>query len=1535
MIDISKIKIITSTLLSMLENMSEMIFIKDINLTYIGSSQAFADMVGVTSPADLIGKTDFELFDYSLAQRYNEDDKKLIASGNPLKGYVEPINSPNGGQRYCQTSKYILYDDDGSPIGMYGISRDITREYEAKLNYEKELRVLFDLPPDALAAALIDVSGWRIVDMRCKNDKTGIDPSRYSTVEEFIEDAVISVVEDDEVKEFLLSFSKESIHDLYGKGKRNLSFEYLRHFPEGTYGWVSEELHFLIDPVNGNLCVMVTMRDIDAAKRAQNALVQAAEIDSMTGLFNRDATMKHIEKLLENEGSCGTHVLFMIDIDNFKMVNDTFGHQMGDTVLTNIASKIRGVFRDSDIIGRVGGDEFFVFMKNADNAASVRRKAMELVEVLQFVCAVHDNKVVLSGSIGISQYKGGDKTLNDLYAEADEALYKAKLGGKNQFAFAYRENSVSLPVEPESTNMVHLSSLIENMDGIVFQIQVDDDIHVVYSSQNMSKIRNKSPKPDSTDNICDMVVPEDIYEFREAIFECAQNGTKLDHTYRVYNNDGEIEWRNMRGSRLPGICDGINRLIVVANDITKQKQIEFSLREKNKIVEFAMKNTDVNFWFYDIKNKVCTLSENCKRVHGMETDIIYNFPESVIESDYIRPDCQPAVLSAYKKLSETGEWCELDVWYRKNDNSGWWCEKLNMTTVFDEDGKPELAIGLGKDITRMKEMESKYNIFQNYRKLAKRNTIASFRMNLSQNWCGDCVSDNPFVLKMDFGNVDNFFEHAYKRVFSEEELALYKNIFTRERLLELFARGETALSLEYRYCIQEQRVVWIKSTIEMMKNPVTEDVEALFYSFDIDGEKNLQFVMNKLLDIDYEFIGTIDVRSGRLAVLGEKRAYCGKYERYNGGIYNDEMANTFSEIVADEYYEESVRCMNLEHLISELQKTNIYTCSFPVKTNKNSQGRKQWRSCYLNSSKSHILLTRIDITDIFNAERDILTGLYDRQAFYRKTREVIDANPSQRFAILRYDIDRFKAYNDANGMDAGDKLLARIGGAIRNNSLPNKSVFGRLEGDHFSALVPVGGFDLKQWSCNLLLWLEKVAQDNNSRVSFSIGVYEVSEPSLEVSLMCDRALLALRTVKQSYSGKVAFYDESMRKKLMDEQALVDEMEDALADGQFEVYFQPQVNYSGGSLIGAEALVRWDHPTRGLIMPDKFIPLFEKNGFISRLDSYVWEKSCQYIRKWTDKFGGLAISVSVNVSRADIYDPALCNKLKALVEKYSLSPSCIKLEITESSYMDDPEQLIGVVKEIQKLGFVVEMDDFGAGYSSLNTLKDVPVDILKLDVRFLSKGEEDSARGGIILSSVIRMAHWLNLPIIAEGVETKADADYLKSLSCLYMQGFYFGYPMPADDFEMMIAESKEDVLERYSGIENASKAAFYDSSSLEAIISDNFVGSSAILEYCEGKAEIIRANNNFYTQLDTTREDYLHKQKNTFERFDEQNRKIYIAMLEEAIRTRQEAECDIQSLPQGDGAAPLWTHNRVRLLAKNGDSFLFFLSVENISRFKS
>lgn len=386
---------------------------------------------------------------------------------------------------------------------------------------------------------------------------------------------------------------------------------------------------------------------------------------------------------------------------------------------------------------------------------------------------------------------------------------------------------------------------------------------------------------------------------------------------------------------------------------------------------------------------------------------------------------------------------------------------------------------------------------------------------------------------------------------------------------------------------------------------------------------------------------------------------------------------------------------------------------------------------------------------------------------------------------------------------------------------------------------------------------------------------------------------------------------------------------ALKSGQFVVYYQPQMNYSSGELVGAEALVRWNHPQKGLIPPSVFLPLFERNGQITQLDNFVWESVCRQIKIWRKKFGDKLAPISVNISRVDTYGADLCSRLTGLIEKYRIPIRLLRLEITESAYVGDSQRLCEIVERLSKAGFVIEMDDFGSAYSSLNMLKDIPVDVLKLDMKFLSD-TKSSVRSGSILSSVVRMAHWLQLPVIAEGVETKQQADYLCSIGCLYMQGYYFSRPIPLADYEVFVESHVTGQTNMYQNADISAAEHFWDASTQTALIFNSYVGGAVILERCGDALEMLRANEEFFRAMHTTREEYMPVMHDLWQRFSPENQKIYCSMLNRAAAGAADARCDIMSLPLPGGRRD-WTRNRAKLLARNNSSEIFYVSVENIT----
>lgn len=423
-------------------------------------------------------------------------------------------------------------------------------------------------------------------------------------------------------------------------------------------------------------------------------------------------------------------------------------------------------------------------------------------------------------------------------------------------------------------------------------------------------------------------------------------------------------------------------------------------------------------------------------------------------------------------------------------------------------------------------------------------------------------------------------------------------------------------------------------------------------------------------------------------------------------------------------------------------------------------------------------------------ERDVLTGLYSRQAFYDRVRRYLNdaENANGSYEIMYFNVEKFKVVNELFGVKKGDSLICYIAESIQQWGEENGAICARFETDHFAVFA-----EKNEKSADTILSIIYRRLDEfqtHIQLDISCGVYHINEPGRSVNLMCDRAHLAADSIKGRHFQRVAVYDDSHRSQMIQEQVILNEMEGALQEEQFHVYLQPKYNMKTEKIIGAEALVRWVHPARGIISPGDFIPVFEHNGFISKLDMYMYRKTCILQRKWADE-GKELYPISVNLSRANFYNINLCKNLCDIAEEYKIPRKYLQLEIVETAYANDMEVMGARMLELQQAGFLVLMDDFGSGYSSFNMLKDAPIDVVKMDMRFLSMSDPYN-RGESILEMIIGLGQRLDLPVLAEGVESKKHVDMLLGYGCYMAQGYYYSRPIPVDEYEEILYGQNEE-----------------------------------------------------------------------------------------------------------------------------------------------
>ena len=1789
-------KLLSSAWRDFLANTQDFMFVKNTDLAYINCSAAFAGLVGLSSPDGVAGLTDFDIFkDRALAERYRGDDRKILESGEPLLNFIEPLPpKEDGTPRYSSTSKYAFRDESGAVAGIYAVGRDVTIEYEARMSYEREFGYIAELHEGAYASTILDVTEWRLEETHISG-RAAPHGKAFASIDEFKDYAVNSVVEGETARDFFRTMTKESLRAVYDSGRRKLEIEYLRAMPDAAPRWMRNDVRFIADPATGHLMAFVSLHDIDEKKREEDKLARAAEEDSMTGLFNHDATLKHIGRYLQTDGRAGVHALMMIDIDNFKSVNDIFGHQTGDDVITDIAAAIKKTFRDTDIVGRIGGDEFMVLMKNAVGKRVIAKKARDLIDALQYDCHTGSGTLELSGSVGVSLYKGGGATLDKLYAEADAALYRAKSEGKNRYAFAESDDKDAeglSPLDNEPSSAVHLRALLENLEGAVIVCDVDagGEVKVVYTSPSAFKTfkRTKEQIGDAGRGIFSVALPEDAPGLISAIRTAAETDGQLDHTYRTASQGGGVEWRHARGSALPG-SEGGRRVICVITDITEIKEREEQLRFAELRARTALGQSPAMLWEVDLRTREMKFSGFGADEIGYSGRVFKDVPESLLAEGHIRDDYkdefrrmfadiyagrdggeyylmskdaggeyvpvrasfrllrdeggapyyvigvrEPRIvsqeLSLYRTMtyggvfsidvdddftllygndryyaihgytresmaalldnkcrrfihprdrelaheavsgvitsggSETsfimriitsggdtryirvsGEFekrenghtvmngvvmdvteqklteltlrqkaLELDSiiqstpggifsysaeedeqftfvsenmlkmlgytrdeFIRKFDNRFspmvWHEDRERVLAEINEQiegsdfDKCEYRIETGNgelkwvhdvghlvvdgdgwrwfyvvivDITAQKVAEEELRrqrqaLTDRYRRIMEmrdgsdKDAIGSFSFNLTRNTCGDGHAASESIRSLqESGTVDGFFENAYARNTDPDQRKEFRAIFNRAALLRAHERGETSLSFEHKFMIEPGRPSWIRTNIVMVKNPETRDVEGYTCAKNIEAEKTTRMLVDKFIDIEYEFAALIDVKNETFSVV-KRREGAAFLPPLGLSDYSDVIMNRLMKCVPAGAQEQALDFLSLERITEELEKRGAYKCYISLRAEDGHMERKRWSYTYLDSSRSVIACMRRDVTDVYASETDAVTGIYNYSGFRRAVRRMIADNPEIDFCMIRMDLDHFKVYNDLYGIRAGDELLAAIGAVGRSHSAPLR-VYGHLQGDHFIACVPVKGLDVRRSIDDVAKKLRAIQPD----FSFVVrcGIYNIDDSGLDVGIMGDRALMALRSTKGRYDADFAYYDESMRAEVFEKQELASAMKQALSGGEFRVYLQPQYDQASGKIVGAEALARWFHKGE-ILSPAKFIEVFEQNGFIMQLDEYIWEQVCALMRRWLDE-GRPVAPISVNISRIDIYNPKLRKILNGLVEKYRLSTEMLRLEITETAYTQNPGQLIGVVKRLREDGFFVEMDDFGSGYSSLNMLKDVVVDMIKLDMRFLSASAGDG-RSGMILNAMVRMAHWLNVPVIAEGVETPRQADFLKTIGCSLAQGYLYAKPMPAAEFEECLSAGGTTPLNAEARVASFfNNSEFWDAESQATVVFNSFVGAACIVEYKEGCGEILRANDRFFEETGLTGDEFRLARLDVMKFMRPEDRALMAGAIDDAAKTDREAYCETRWERRAKQSGILWFGIRMRVIAHAVDRCIIYAMIENVTRRK-
>ena len=510
-----------------------------------------------------------------------------------------------------------------------------------------------------------------------------------------------------------------------------------------------------------------------------------------------------------------------------------------------------------------------------------------------------------------------------------------------------------------------------------------------------------------------------------------------------------------------------------------------------------------------------------------------------------------------------------------------------------------------------------------------------------------------------------------------------------------------------------------------------------------------------------------------------------------------------------------------------------------------------------------------------------LSDYYYNHSFMERLRKRLPEILPNTYCIVAIDIEHFRLFNKLYGRSSGDEVIRYIYTCLEQSALEYDGIDAYLGGDNFVAFLPD---DDEVLNCIRQKIVKKFSKWNNTSAFFPLfGVYTIEDTSVLPELMYDHAMLALSHAEEDYKWHICRYTMEMESCLEEEVYLLAAIEEGLQKEEFTFFAQPQCNIATGQIVGAEALVRWQKPDGEVLLPGGFIPVLEKNKMIDRLDRYVWEKVCQWLRGWIDQ-GYSPVPISINVSRIDIFEMDVPKYIFSLLEKYQIPEYLIKIEITESAYTENNNRISHAVNTLRNRGLVVMMDDFGCGYSSLNMLKNIPVDVLKLDMRFLQFKEEERQKSANILEAIVNMAGLLHLPIVVEGVENESQEKFVQKLGCRYIQGFYYYKPLPIKKFEELLRDKRQIDTQGlvYKQVEPMHIREFIDTNFVSDSMLNNVLGPVVFFEVFGGDIKVIRVNEQYFRMIG---EQHFEEdiQKEFLKRIPEEERCVFHRMIEKAF----------------------------------------------------
>lgn len=661
-----------------------------------------------------------------------------------------------------------------------------------------------------------------------------------------------------------------------------------------------------------------------------------------------------------------------------------------------------------------------------------------------------------------------------------------------------------------------------------------------------------------------------------------------------------------------------------------------------------------------------------------------------------------------------------------------------------------------------------------------KNALSVCYLNLTENLYVSGYGDyGGFVMPEGKATAEEYLSLLGRAIEGAREYREFQKEFSRNSLLAWFEEDQTVRTFQGSFILEQEKRRFVKITVEMERNTFTQCVEALLYTADVTEEYLKSTFIPKLYQFNFLAIGVIDIRRGTIAMnKGTLKDISQLIDAEES--YADVRRRVSEENIASVDREAYLKRTTLENLKENLEENDYY--GFPIYYEEDGERTiKNYRYSYLSKELGLLIATVEDVTSL--SEKDALTSGPNQQGFIKEVCALLEPMADKsKYAILCMDVKGFKAINELFGILEGNDLLRALHKGVEESFL-EPVITARVEADQYLCLVEREKLDYEK----LLDWCEQdyLIKGKPFRIFKRCGIYPIQNTPMPVRSMCDRARIALSLAKSERSVKpYVIFDDAMSADYIDKSEILGQFDSSLKNREFSIYVQPVVESATGRISSAEALVRWNHPEKGFVSPQSFISALEGNGYISRLDLYVAQEVEKFqLRR--EQEGRLVVPISVNLSWMDFYDGELLEWLENYVESQKEKEHTIRFEITETSYAAVAENKNPLLERIRQDGATFLLDDFGCGYSSFSTLQNYDFDILKLDIGFVSRIEQNDKTKSII-DSIIKMVHQMDARIVAEGAETQNQVEFLKSRGCDYVQGYYFYKPMPLDEFEKIL-----------------------------------------------------------------------------------------------------------------------------------------------------